>query len=105
MRREVERTAKLSLAGLLMITMTGCGAARSQTTCQEYGVLSAAEQHDLLDSLLQEHDLETPNVSNAVGVQSAVDEFCGTTTGFGFPAKTNLQAPLEQAADWGSGKW
>ena len=94
-------------AAATAVVLTGCSSTGSMT-CSEYGDLDASGRQSALNSLLREHDLETLDAFNQIGLEENVDQFCGISTSFGDdvePATQNLDRPLDESTDWDSQYW
>lgn len=70
--------------------------------------MSHDDRQDTLRSLLKSHSLEPDHFANQLGVQEAVDNFCGSTTNEIFgdkPDTKNSTQPIDNAVNWDSPYW
>jgi hypothetical protein len=97
--------AATALAILAAASLTGCSNA-GKTTCSEYAAKSYSDKQSTSQALLQEHDLESNDVGNTVGLSKALDSFCGLSGGFkpGTAAR-NGSSPLDSAVNWSAKRW
>jgi hypothetical protein len=103
----MRRGAVTALALALSATLSGCMSAGA-TTCADFGAMGYEERDETLQDLLREHRLEPMDAGNTIGVQAAVDAYCGTTTSQLLdqgPASRNMTQPIEDSVDWDSGYW
>lgn len=92
------RSFRLAAAVMLavgVLPLAGCSSA-GDTTCSEFYDMNGDEQVDVLQDLLDEHDLVSYDPGNLLGVTEAVYEYCATSSG---------SATLEDAVDWNSPYW
>lgn len=74
-------------------------------TCFEFGQLTPADRSVVLRDLLDEGGLNPGSAVNALGVQRAVDRFCGTSSEPWAGAGRNLNDQIRAAVDWSTGDW
>ena len=89
------RLAACLVLAVGVLPLAGCSSA-GDTTCSEFYDMNGDEQADVLQDLLDEHDLVTYDPGNRAGVREAVYGYCATSSG---------SATLEDAVDWDSRYW
>lgn len=103
----MRRPVICTLALVISLPLASCSDAGS-TPCAEFGEMAYNERDATLIQLLRDHRLDESHVGNSLGVQSAVDSFCGTRTNLLFddePASQNFDQQIDDAVDWDSSYW
>ena len=80
-----------------VVPLSGCSSPTRKMTCSEFNDLSLTERSSKLSSLLEEHNLRATDPDNIMGVTSAVESFCSSSS--------HDDSPLDDAADWDSKYW
>jgi hypothetical protein len=105
-----QRTPSRSALVLLLAlgasgTLAGCSDPGA-ITCDEYAAQPFSERKKTEKALLEAHNLETLNLNNTLGLQTALSNFCGV---YGFQgmdkARSNGSKPIDTAVNWASNKW
>lgn len=93
----------LTLAAAM--SLTAC-ANPGSITCSEYAAKSRSDRTATQKALLGAHDLEPNAMGNALGIQKAINSYCGvngiTQTD---PATKNASSTLEKAVNWSAKSW
>ena len=94
--RPVRIAVCLLVTAGLVVPLSGCSSV-GKMTCSEFNELSLTERSSKLSSLLEEHNLRAADPDNIMGVTSAVESFCSSSS--------HDDSPLDDAADWDSKYW
>ena len=95
--RPVRVVVCLLVAVGLVVPLSGCSSSVGKMTCSEFNELDVNEQSSKLRILLREHDLEPNSMGNTMGVITAVESFCSSSS--------HDDSPLDEAVDWDSPTW
>ena len=95
--RPVRIAVCLLVAVGLVMPLSGCSSPVGKMTCSEFNELSLTERSSKLSSLLAEHNLRAADPDNIMGVTSAVESFCSSSS--------HDDSPLDDAVDWDSPTW
>lgn len=105
-RGDGRRVLVLGAVALFAPLLSACSNAGA-TTCAEFGAMSYEDRDDVLKDLLEEHRLEPMALSNNLGIEKAVNSFCGTRSPLlgDAPSTQNLDRPIGESHDWDSPQW
>ena len=95
--RPVRIAVCLLVTAGLVVPLSGCSSPAGKMTCSEFSDLSLTERSSKLSSLLEEHNLRATDPDNIMGVTSAVESFCSSSS--------HDDSPLDDAVDWDSPTW
>lgn len=90
---------------VLGATATGCGAADTATTCDDFAAQDDAERGETVLSLLEPHGISSRDLENYRVVFGKVNEYCGLRAG---SARVSSEATqhntqsIDAAVDWDS---
>ncbi|MCW2510978.1 MAG: hypothetical protein JWR11_20 [Mycobacterium sp.] len=104
-----------SSAAVIMLSVTGCsaleGSSATTATCDDYVAADFHQQGDMQRSLLKAHDLDDLSIDNALGLTTALEDYCGSSlVGHqGGHAQQHGSARIDQAVNWtqvaSAGRW
>ena len=78
--RPVRIAVCLLVTAGLVVPLSGCSSPAGKMTCSEFNDLSLTERSSKLSSLLEEHNLRATDPDNIMGVTSAVESFCSSSS-------------------------